>query len=141
MSQNDLAAFDVKAGASKTQTLTILSPVNDEPLIDEATKEPWTIELIGADAPEYRKLRHRLVNEKLRAAQRSGRVKATAESLEADSIDLLAGATKGWKHIVDSGKPVEFSPQAARDLYERYPWLAEQISEFVNNRANFLGNS
>lgn len=136
----DLSKFDVRTGANQARTLVVLNPSDDTPLTDDTTGEPWTIELIGADAEEYRQLKHRLVNGKLRAAQRTGKLKATAESLEADTLDLIVGATKGWKHIVDNGKAVEFSSLAAKDLYERYPWLAEQVAVFVNDRANFLGN-
>jgi hypothetical protein len=51
---------------------------------------------------------------------------------------IAAAATLGWKNVSRDGAAIEFSRSAAKKLYEEHPWLLQQVSEFIENRANFF---
>ena len=60
------------------------------------------------------------------------------ESAETDAIAILATCTLGWKGMEEHGEVVKFSVAKAKDIYARYPAIREQVSVFVETRANFL---
>jgi hypothetical protein len=136
----DLATLDSVEKADDGATLEIRSPIDGAVLTDEATKEPVTVTVLGVDSKEYRRQTHRAANRRLKQGSRSGRIKITAEELEAEAIDLLVSVTMGWTHVEVDGTELECTPQNVRLVYDRFPWLREQVDEFVLDRTNFLGN-
>lgn len=134
----DLSQLDVQEGCS---TLVLRHPVTDEPLIDEETKEEVSIDLLGVESKKMQSVQHRLANARLSKGMKGGKLKITAEQLEASSLDLLTEATVGWKHIkVDGNKP-PCTSENIRMVYKRFPFVVEQVDEFITDRANHLGNS
>lgn len=139
--QPDLSNLDVRKTAGTAAVCVLNHPVTEEPLTNE-DNTVWSLSLISSDSDEYRKLQRRLVDKRMKEAMRlGGRPKASAAQSDSDALDLLVTCTKGWEGIIEQGKAVEFSSGAARDLYERFPWIREQASSFFNDRTNFLGNS
>ena len=135
----DLKKFE-SVGAS-TVSMELRDPSNGEILVDEKTSKPVSIKLVSADSKEYRLAFHKQTNLRInRQSKRSARVHLTSEGMETDQIEILARCTKGWSGIMVDKVDVEFSEQAARDLYTRFPWISEQVDDFINDRANFLGN-
>lgn len=129
----DLSQLNTVAGADAGADLVLRNPATDEPL---ATEEGASISitLAGYDSKAARKMRHAMANRRM---QRTGG-KMTAESLEADGIELLCALTLGWQNIVVDGEPLEFSADNAAKLYKRFPWIREQVDAFVGDRANFM---
>lgn len=96
------------------------------------------ITLLGADSDAFRKAQNRNLNKRL--AKRN--VKMTAEELEAETIDLLAGVTVSWEGFQGiDGQPIPCNAQNAVALYTKYPFIREQADRFINERANFLPKS
>ena len=54
---------------------------------------------------------------------------------------MLAAATVGWDGLNENGKPIEFSEQAAIELYTRYPLIKIQIDNALSDDTNFLQNA
>jgi hypothetical protein len=65
------------------------------------------------------------------------------ESVEADGIQLLATVTKSWRQgekqtLTVEGKELPCTKDNAVILYERFPWIKEQVDTAVGDRANFI---
>lgn len=128
----DLKTLDVSEAASRGADLTLRNPATGENLSGEDGK-PITITLLGSDSGEYRKKLRSTANQRI-----ATRKKQTVEQLEQEGVGLLAAVTTGWHNIIVNGETLQFSKEKAAELYTQYPWIREQVDEFVNERANFL---
>lgn len=124
----DLASFDLQSDADRGATLKVLNPRTGTPAGP-------TIECYGADARAYRVALRRLRD-------------AAAASLEREPTDeddamllgrarVAAAAIKSWEGIVVNGEPVRCTPENAVSVLSTYPWLADQVTAFINTRGNF----
>ena len=101
-----------------------------------------TITLMGTDSRAYRE--HVAKRENSIAQQAWGShgkmPKGFLDSMKQRALDDLVVLTVGWTLDGIDGKPVEFSKEAARELYAdtSMAWLRDQAEEFVKERANFL---
>lgn len=101
--------------------------------------------VLGADSETYRDKMAELQRIRVNQMTKTRRVMPTAGELEAENLELLVTATKGWFAKNEAGEFVSctiggepFSPAAARRLYSRFRWMREQIDEAIGDRANFL---
>lgn len=122
--------------------MPLINPKDGTPLMDERQDppKPITIKVLGIDSKEYTSVRHQMQNKALKKVGSGGKLKISAEQLEDQELSLLVAVTKGWSGIVIEGQEHEFNTANARSLYLRFAWIREQVNEFVNDRANFLGN-
>ena len=60
------------------------------------------------------------------------------EKVEGADIELLVSVTKGWRGLKEGKKDVEFTAEAAKDLYVKAPFIASQIDRFIADRKNFM---
>ena len=112
-------------------------PATDEPLMDDQGNKMW-IEVYGQDSRHYKGVQHSQTNRRLQKAQRSGgRASVTAEQQESMALELLAKCTKGW-HIILGGEAPECTEDNARELYQNYPWVRDQVDAFMHDRKAFL---
>ena len=101
-----------------------------------------TIILLGTDSRAYRE--HVAKRENSIAQQAWGShgkmPKGFLDSMKQRALDDLVLLTIGWTLDGIDGKPVEFTKEAARELYSdtSMAWLREQAEAFVQDRANFL---
>ncbi len=137
----DLSSFDTTKLADEGAVMELCDPIDGRRLIDEKSGDPVTITLIGQDAKQYQREVHKATNKRLNKRITKGRIKLSAEEIEGDSLDLLIKCTKSWTYINVDGEMLEFSQKNVRMLYERFPWIKEQVDEFTTDRSNFLGNS
>ena len=115
-------------------------------LRDPVTNSPTGI-VFKLGGPEHRP-RKRLMNDRLRRmaaqASKTGRV-PVPDPTEADEIevDLLVASTIGWSGLVLNGKAIEYSPEAARQLYTdpKRRWLRNQVKEALDDRELFTRRS
>jgi len=128
----DLAALDTKKGAEEGFQLELRHPKSGDPI------GIW-IRVLGADSDTYQELLRELERRHAEILKRNMRASLSAEERRAEALELLAAATRGWsdKMIVD-GSMLGFSPDAARKLYARFPWIREQVDAGVHDRGNFL---
>ena len=132
----DLSKLDIKEAADQGAEMVLRHPNTDEILYTD--DKPIVFELLGADSTEYRR-RLRMAGNKNISKGRKGQ---TVEKLEAETVDLLAACTVNWTGVVLDGETLEFSFQAAKQLYgdERFRWIYDQVDEFIGERSNFLSN-
>lgn len=131
-----LPEFDTVSAADTGATLTLTREDNGA-VARDASGNPLTLTLLGADSAQYRKAQQKNLNRRL--AKRS--VKVTAEELDAEALDILAASTVAWSGFNDGdGQPVPCNPANALVLYKTYPAIREQADRFISDRANFLGS-
>ena len=138
---NDLKSLNMTDHAEKGAELVILHPTTGEPLTGDEEGSVWKIRLIGSDAKVVKDAKHAVLNKRISQSVASGKLRARANDLEKDGIDVLVRCTQSWENIVEGGQVVPFTPDNARRLYRDYDWLREQVESFISDRSNFLGNS
>jgi len=105
-------------------------------VLKDAAGNPVTVSMVSLDSPRYKAAQRMTIDKRLKDQGRS--VAVSAESMEADNIETVALAVTGWSGIgIDSDEtPCSFN--SVCDAFRRLPWLFEQCSRYLGNRANFL---
>ena len=119
---------------SSPEKLHLLDPITGVEAFDDDGK-PVTIELYSADSDVFRKAIRKYGNKQLNEKQNR---RKSMEEFEANSSKILAQATVGWSGLHEHDSELVFNLGNAERLYMQYPWIREQVEEFINDRANFL---
>lgn len=127
----DLSTIDTAEMANAGAPMHLHGP-NGAPLFTDEG-DPITITLLGDDSDALTKLDRQTTNQHLRGGNT-----VTAELAEAKHLNRLARATVAWSGITVDGKALDFSEEAARELYRRFKWIRGQAAVFISDRANFL---
>jgi hypothetical protein len=126
----DLDSLDLSAAAEAGATMQLLHPVSAEPL-------GITFEVMGSDAPAYRKNLRKLRDMLAKQADED-------EEEDPDRRDLLraarlaACAVRGWDGVVWKGEALPYSFENATTVFTARPWISEQVGFFRDRRANFF---
>lgn len=134
----DLSTFD-RTGKDDPVGILELVDLDGKPMIDEDSGEPVTIVLVGSDSKEYVKAQQDNQTRRLSAMRR--RNKITGAEVDADALAIQVACTRDWTHIKWSGKLLECNTENVKMVYSRLRFIREQVSDFIEDRANFLGNS
>jgi hypothetical protein len=124
----DLAGFDLQADAERGTMLQVRNPRTGE--VTGAT-----IQVIGSDARAYRVALRRIRDAAAAAPER--------EPTDEDDALLLgrartaAAAVTAWDGMSLKGEALACTAEKAIEVFTTYPWLADQVLTFVNNRGNF----
>ena len=105
------------------------------------TGEPTdaTITLAGIDSKVWRRAFGESRRRTIQASRDSNATPASiAAEVEASKPGVMATITLSWKNIERDGQAIKCTKANARKLYDEAPWLLEQVSAFVENRANFF---
>lgn len=122
---------------SQSAAIEIHHPITREPL-------GATITLAGPEHPKRKSIRFSLQRRVRAQIAKSGRAPMRdPEEDDAENIRLLAECTLGWYGIMDGGKEIPFSQEAAEELYGRpeMGWLREQLVAALDERENFIKGS
>lgn len=134
--------------ASDTITVELKFPFTDEVLgyvkgepIPDLNGNPQYITVYANYSREYRKFAHeQAVNRMNKLSQGNGPKKATTitfDEYEDGSTELLAKTTVGWS-LEDDGKLLPLSVESAKEIYDTYFWIKEQVMEAQSNLENFM---
>ena len=130
----DLAAIDTVKGSNEGFDVRIFHPGTNEDL-------DITISVLGKDSDAFQKV-SRAQNKKRMAKMQKGGFRNVSpvpiEEIEQDGIALLAACTTGWTGVIIEGKEIPFSTDNAVMVYERFPWIKEQVDTAIGDRANFI---
>lgn len=119
----DLNQYDTGKAAEKGFRLFLKHPVRGDKL------EAW-IELRGKDSTTYQEKAVKVSREMLNKRDDLSEAQIRAQ--------LLAAATVNWGEIADGTKQVDYDHDKAVWLYENFAWIAEQVSNAISDRANFM---
>jgi hypothetical protein len=62
----------------------------------------------------------------------------TAEDAEEGTYAIAAAAVLGWSGVTEDGEPLEFTKSNVIKVLKAWPFIAEQIDEVADDRANFF---
>lgn len=127
----DFASRDVAAKAEEGAELEVLDPVTGESV-------GVFITLAGADSSVHRKTMAMIAKRRINGAKGFRNKGYDPEKFEAESIEVLAACTLAWKGVVVDGSSLPCSRDNAVRLYTRFPWLREQVEQFVSDRTEYL---
>lgn len=133
----DLASLDTVSAAESGAVLELRHPTTAEVLAG-ASGRAITIRLAGQDSERYRKADRQAANRRLNVAPGQRRVTLTAEGMESDATALMVACVIGWDGVQLDGQSLDCTPDNARLLFKRLPWVLEQVRAFVEDRGNFL---
>ena len=85
------------------------------------------IRLVGVDSAKWREIKLDIERKAM-----------SGDSGSLSPAEYLADATLGWRGIESNGNPLEFSPDAAINLYTDAPYICDQADRFVAKRLNFM---
>lgn len=134
----DLASIDTVKGANAGFDVKIYHPGTNEDI-------GVNIRVLGKDSDEFQRIsraqKKRRMDKLIKGGFRGANI--PLESIEQDAIDLLASLTKGWKQedkatITLDGEELACTKENAVAVYERFPWIKEQIDAAIGDRANFI---
>jgi len=132
----DFKNFDTKKTSDEGRWCPIYSP--------DGTQLVAEILMAGRDSKILKRRQQEL------AKKNQSKKKITPAEEEQDTLITLATCTLNWRMIdedgkkgkdgifIDAGEELKCSFDVAKDFYERYTFVAEQVVEFMADRANFL---
>ena len=143
----DINKFDVVKNADKGFKLYFKNPY------DMKEELPWFMVVRGADSKVYKNaLREKkLTRLNKKASENKESTDATAEDLEqieADNMEILCrlvisvGETEEKQeldYILDGERQCKATKKDLKHLFTKFPWMLDQVTVCVANRANFLG--
>lgn len=131
----DLSSIDTVKGANGGFAVPICHPGTSEEL-------GIAITVLGKDSDEFQKISRQQSKKRMDRMSKGGfRNQAISpEEIEQDSLNLLAACTKSWTGVVLEGQPLPCTKENAIMLYERFPWIKEQVDQAIGDRANFIGS-
>ena len=142
----DLGKLDVKKKANKGVKLYLTSPE------DGKTKLPLFLFVLGKDSDVYqnvyRSKQVKIMDKKLGGKDVKFDEKFFIES-EKEDLDTLSSLVTGFGETEDGkdtdfllidAKKIKHSKDTVADLLVRFPWIKEQVTTFVGDRSNFLGD-
>lgn len=129
----DFANYETKTNAEKGVEMVVINPSNGE-------KTDAKIRLNGRDSSAFRNAMKAQAQKAMEASKRKDEP-AGADDYEVETCKTLAACTISWEGVVEDGKAVEFSKEAAASLYLKYGWLRDQVDRFIGDRTNFFPKS
>lgn len=133
----NLSQYDLKAASEKPQRMILKDPIKSKPMADDKGNE-FYIECLGVESEAFKvkKFDFNRQTEKLRADKKELSYEMEKTFNESKS-ELFSELVTGW-YLVDDGKPVEFSKDAAKKLFIQYDWIIKQLDVFIGDYSNFI---
>lgn len=129
----DLSTIDTVKGANEGFDVKIYHPGTGKDL-------DIVIRVLGKDSDEFRKVsraqQKRLTEKATKGGFRS--IQSFPEDNERNGLELLAACTVSWSGVVINGEEVKCSKESAVMVYERWPFIKEQVDVAIGDRANFI---
>lgn len=131
----NLADYDTVAGSEEGARCNLLDPVTGEEIIIDG--ENLWIEMYGPDSDVYTKHFHAINNNRIKLGKRGKTLES--EAIQNESKTLVARVIKDWSpKFVNGNEPFPYSQQNAVKLMFSFPWIYQQLNDFLENRGNFL---
>lgn len=127
----DFTTRDVAQKAEEGAELEVLDPVTGDGV-------GVFITLAGADSVIHRKAAATIAKRRMSNMKGFRNMALDPEKFEAEGIEVLAACTLAWKGVVVDGASLPCSRDNAIMLYTRFPWLREQVDQFISDRSVYL---
>ena len=121
------------------QSIAITDEAIEMPIYDGAgTKTDASLQVIGQDSDEYKRKARSIYKTALKKAPKGDLNNLNEDDDESFSIKLRATHIKGWSGIQENGKDIPYSQENAEYIIKKYPFITDQLVEFVSARENFM---
>lgn len=123
---------------SDTVVVELQHPHTFNPIMLDDGKTPMFVEVYGKYSERYKKIQTKQQDSRLKRAQRSGgRAPVSAEELTAERLSLVVACVKSW-NIVFKGVTPECVPAEIQIVFEKLPWVRDQVEEAMEDSQRFL---
>jgi hypothetical protein len=92
-----------------------------QPVLDQNRNPALVLTLKLPDGAEAKSLRDRV------AARRH----VPQGQTDPQSLELLLDYVVGWRGVTLRGRHVDYTPDNAREVFTKHPWMREQVEDFV----------
>jgi len=133
----DLSKYNLEVFAEQGTDMELMDPISGDVLKQE-NGEPVTIHVLGMDSKAFKQKNREQQRKRTEKMLKSRANKVDYSVSDEDRAEMLAAITTGWAGLEEDGKEIEFSEDAAYDLYLKHSWIAEQVDQFILDRANFF---
>ena len=129
---------DLKPKAD-TIDVVLRHPATEETLTYTKGKDKveMTIQVYNPYSAPYKAALHTQTNKRLSKSAKARKTTYTAEELDSSALDLLVSITAGWDIFIGGENP-KFSNAKAKEVYDTFPWIRDQIEEALNDTAAFM---
>lgn len=135
----DLASLNTTKLSDEGVSFELRNTITDGEVILDKEGKPLTITVLGKDGDKLAKIFRKYNNKKKVAGSYKKDSDFTEEEKEDFAYKMYAEATVAWSsNIEENGKPLSFSIENAVHLYKTYPWIFEQVIDFISDRESFL---
>jgi len=124
----DISALKV---SNEPMKMSVRHPTTDEEM-------GIVIMLMGSDYEEYQEKVYELRQDAVKSAPNKELDKLSRQKTKGFLLGILSLHITGWEKIEIDGKPFKYSKDNAIHLMTEWPWMRDQVEEFVDNRANFI---
>ena len=132
----DLSNYNVEKMAEQGAWMELENPEDGSVL--QTDEKPVRIKLLGTDSKTWRNKNREYQRQRIARMARTRSKNIDYSMSDEDACQMLAECTVEWEGIQENGEAIEFSVDAAYDLYMKYVWMREQVDVFVGDRANFF---
>lgn len=135
----DLSQLSTKELSDQGVVMTVINPKTGEEL--SSNGEVVTLTLAGIDSDRYRAHQRKLQNRRLKSLSRGrgAKLDLDADDLDEESLDTLVACTLDWSGIGwESDKDLPCTPENVKMVYQKLPWLRDQVDFFIGSRENFI---
>lgn len=139
--QKKKGGFDLKSLETledQKATMVPEHPVTYEPL--EGPGGPVEIKLAGPDSEIHKKATRAIQARMLKQLGKKRTKDLTPEEVERVNMKTAVACTLDWKNVEWQEETLDPTDENIKMVYENVGWLYDQVNEFINDRANFLGN-
>lgn len=132
----DLSNLDFATVSDQGAVIELYHPVTRAILRNEAG-EPLTVTVVGENSERFQMSQRMITNRRLAA---KGKLRLTAEELEAEGIETLAKCVIAWTNIMVDGETLACTPANVIKVLKdrRFSWLRKQVDDAVTDEGNFI---
>jgi len=123
----------------EAKAVDLVHPVTFRPL--GTPEKPVRVMIVPPSHPRMRAVERRIADQRVQNAMVArGRMKLSADEIEAEAVDRLVACIESWEGIELEGKPLKVSAENARMLMTNpaLRWLRDQVDTALGDHGTFL---
>ena len=122
-----------------TTVITLRHPDPRKPNPVNADGTPMTVTMHGPYSARYKAALREKQQAWLADADRStGSMTLSPDEIEESTRAMLVACIETWDITLDGPDKLPFSTDAARQVFDEFPWVFEQLAAAAGNVSNFL---
>lgn len=95
----------------------------------------------GEDSDNYKRSLGKVAARKEKQQRQTGKIRINHEDIEFGMLQTALECVSNWRGVVEDGKKLEFTRPNLKRILTEYWWITEQVTQYVNDRANFMPDS